>query len=538
MRFLSRPLPRSVTRPVSILLLGAWVGVMALLVNRSYLQASPINLATDLARYTSAAVWHGVYYRGEKIGFTVSQTLSTDDGFELQEDGRLQMSLLGATTPVTLRTTARVDEHFLLRSFEFSLDPGTGPIEVSGQLSGTRLTLAVKTAGGTRTEVRELAEPPALSLNLSRRLANGGGLVAGARHHWTIFDPATLHNAPVVVDVGKRELVRGAGAAPIPAFRVETEFSGLRTTSWVTDTGEVVREESPLGLMTVRESPENARAMAVSSETQTDLLESSAIVPITRERIDEPRDVLLLRMRLDGADLSKLELDDVEGSSQRFSGNIVELRDPRGLRPIAADPDAQRYLAPEPLIESDDPGIRAEAATAVRGVTGTRARAERLTRYVSGLLEKKPTVSIPSAREVLRTKVGDCNEHTALYVAMARALGIPARIAVGLVFVRGAFYYHAWPEVYLDDGNRRGLWLPVDPTFNEFPANATHLRLARGGLDKQMLILPLVGRLKMTVLALEVAPNARTASPGTPADLGPLAIPAPQPKSSACACPK
>ena len=94
-----------------------------------------------------------------------------------------------------------------------------------------------------------MTEPPALSLNLSRRLANGG-LVTGARHRWTIFDAATLHNAPVVVDVGKRELVRGPGTAPIPAFRVETEFSGLHTTSWVTDTGEVVREESPLGLMT------------------------------------------------------------------------------------------------------------------------------------------------------------------------------------------------------------------------------------------------------------------------------------------------
>ena len=109
---------------------------------------------------------------------------------------------------------------------------------------------------------------------------------------------------------------------------------------------------------------------------------------------------------------------------------------------------------------------------------------------------------------MLRTKVGDCNEHTALYVAMARALGIPARIAVGLVFVRGAFYYHAWPEVYLDEGNGRGLWLPVDPTFNQFPADATHLRLARGGLDKQAAILPLIGRLKITMLDLELAPGS------------------------------
>ena len=74
----------------------AWVATMGVMINRSYLQASSRNLATDLARYGSTAQWRGVYYRGEKIGFTVSQVQPTDDGFELQEDGRLQLSLLGA----------------------------------------------------------------------------------------------------------------------------------------------------------------------------------------------------------------------------------------------------------------------------------------------------------------------------------------------------------------------------------------------------------------------------------------------------------
>src|SRR5215510_4569027 len=128
MRALFRPLPQRVTRPFSILILVAWAAVMALLIRRSYLEASAATLATDLARYGSAAVWRGVYYRGEKIGFTVSQTTPEGDGFALEEDGRLQMALLGATTAATIRTTAHVDSHFSLRGFEFSLDPGTGPI--------------------------------------------------------------------------------------------------------------------------------------------------------------------------------------------------------------------------------------------------------------------------------------------------------------------------------------------------------------------------------------------------------------------------
>jgi transglutaminase superfamily protein len=543
-----RPLSRSITQPISVVVLVAWAAVMALLINRSYLQASS-NLATDLARYGSTATWRGVYYRGEKIGFTVSQTVAHADGFDLEEDGRLQMSLLGATTPATIRTTAHVDKNFALRSFEFSLDPGTGPIEIAGTVTNgdpervalprVALRLTVKTASGTRTEERLLDEPPALSLNLSRRLANGG-LVTSARHRWTVFDPATLRNAPVVVDVGRREVVIADGR-PVPAFRVEMEFSGLRTASWLTDTGEVVREESPLGLLTVRESAERARAMAVPLKVQTDMYDAAAIVPNGRERIDEPRDVRRLRVRLTGVDLSQSDLDGIAQTSTRSAASTtIDIQDPQSLTAVDADSSASSFLAPEPLIESDDPDIVREAQQAVRGVRDRRAQAERLTRVVNGLLEKKPTVSIPSAREVLRTRVGDCNEHTALFVAMARAVGIPARIAVGLVFVRGAFYYHAWPEAYIDSGNHRGVWLPVDPTLNEFPADATHIRLARGSLDKQTVILPLIGRLKMDVLDVDVAPNTRRvlagASVGTrPVDLGPLAIPLPTNKTC-CAC--
>ena len=513
---------------------------MGVLIDRSYLQASG-NLATDLARYGPTATWRGVYYRGEKMGFTVSQTVRTDDGFELQEEARLVMNLFGSTSTTTIRTTAWVDTTFALKSFEFSLDPGTGPVRVRGAVNppgsknvgGHRLAIAITSGGQTRTEERRLAEAPVISLNLARMLATRG-FDAGARYQWAIFDPATLTNAPVDVRVGAREVVRTRDGI-IPAFRVEMAFQGLTTTSWITDTGDVVREESPLGLMTLRETPEDAQGLAVPGGVQRDLLQMSAVVPQMHRRIDEPRDVRRMVLRVEGADLGG---PDVEGVGQSVHGSTIEIRDPQTFEPGAADPGAAAYLAPEPFLESDAPEIVAEAAAALKGVKGPRARAERLTRYVNALLDKKPTVSLPSAREVLRTKVGDCNEHTALYVAMARAAGIPARIAVGLVFVRGvqgAFYYHAWPEVYLDEGNGRGMWLPVDPTFNQFPADGTHLRLVRGGLEKQAAILPLMGSLRISVLDLDLAPQS------TPILVGAAAVaPAPinlrTPRAGACRC--
>src|SRR3954465_5078518 len=128
------PLPRSITRPVSVVVAVLWIASMAVLVKRSYIDTAAANLAPDLARYGSNAEWRGIYYRGEKIGFTVSQTVPKGDGFELQEDGRLQMSLLGATTAAALHTAARGDSSFALRSFDFSLDPGTGAVVVRGRV--------------------------------------------------------------------------------------------------------------------------------------------------------------------------------------------------------------------------------------------------------------------------------------------------------------------------------------------------------------------------------------------------------------------
>jgi transglutaminase-like putative cysteine protease len=498
-------MPRAWSRPLSLVVLTAWLVQMGLLAQRTFLEAAPVALAADLARYGTAAHWKGIYYRGEKVGFSVGQTLPSEGGYELQEDGQLQLNLMGATTAARLRTRAHVDREFRLQSFSFSLDPGTGPIEVEGRVAGTTLHYSVSSRAGRRSESRELAEAPQLSLNLPRRLA-AAGLEAGQLHEVSVFDPATLRNAPMRIEIEARELVRRSGR-PIPAFRVRSTFSGITSTSWITETGEVVREESPMGLIVVRESRERAIAVAVAGDIGRDMLEAAAVVPRSDRRIEDPRAVRRLRLRLSGVELASPDLD---GGAQRWDGDdVIELRDPRDLEPGPAGTELAPLLAPAPLIESDAPEIVAEVERALAGAPAApRDRAERLVRYVNARLEKKPTLSIPSALEVLRSGVGDCNEHTALYVAMARAAGLPARIAVGLVHLHGAFYYHAWPEVWVAASDTRGTWLPVDPTLNQFPADATHLRLARGDLSQQVEILGYLGRLQIEVLELEIGEEA------------------------------
>ena len=72
---------------------------------------------------------------------------------------------------------------------------------------------------------------------------------------------------------------------------------------------------------------------------------------------------------------------------------------------------------------------------------------------------------------------------------------IPARVAAGLAYLDGKFYYHAWPEVFLER------WVAVDPTFGQFPADASHLRFTIGGLGRQVELLRLIGALQIDVLS-------------------------------------
>ena len=95
-----------------------------------------------------------------------------------------------------------------------------------------------------------------------------------------------------------------------------------------------MREESPLGFIIVRETPERARALAIDGRIRQDLLEASAVVPVVEHRtpplppIDDPRNVRRLRMRVEGADLSSPGL---QGVGQRIDGNIVEIIDAQTL---------------------------------------------------------------------------------------------------------------------------------------------------------------------------------------------------------------
>jgi transglutaminase-like putative cysteine protease len=161
--------------------------------------------------------------------------------------------------------------------------------------------------------------------------------------------------------------------------------------------------------------------------------------------------------------------------------------------PMTEVPDSLLvHLSPEPLLQSDDPAIVALADSLTSGCADSWEAAAAICRFVDTAVEDVPTVSLPSAVDVLDAMRGDCNEHTALFVALARAAGIPAAVCNGIVYIdEGRFGYHAWPAVWV------GRWVAMDPTFGMLLADATHIILAMGSLEDQYTINAVIGRLSV-----------------------------------------
>jgi transglutaminase-like putative cysteine protease len=172
--------------------------------------------------------------------------------------------------------------------------------------------------------------------------------------------------------------------------------------------------------------------------------------------------------------------------------------------PSSLDPPTDGDRKPNQYIQSDDSAIVAAAKKAAEGKTDPWQVVVALEGFVHGAMKNKGyTQAFATAAEVLRSLEGDCTEHGVLLAALARARGIPARVAVGLVYMesRQAFGYHLWTKVYV-----AGRWIPIDGTLGQGGIGAAHLEIAQTNLEGASVysaFLPVVqvlGQLRIEIL--------------------------------------
>ena len=509
---------------VAVTVLIAWAVGMAVFLRRERINAPAQRLAEASLRVSPGAAYYRVEKDGRQIGFASSTIDTTRGGLSITDYLSADLPVGGADHRATVTSDVRLSRTLALTDFRLSFEADGSPVAVSGQAIGDSALQVVISHDETAADTQHvrIAGPVVLPTIVPLAFALGEQPRVGGTYTMSSLDPVSLAPEPLTIRVEAESSFavpdsarfderqgrwRVARRDSVHAWRIATDGpSAVR--AWIDEQGRIVEMQHALGFSMRRTAYEIAfdnwrldgglRARSVSADR--DVLETTAIG--ASASMDRKRPARL-RVRLRGANLDGFALD---GGRQALRGDTLVITQEDSTRgagrftmpmSLANRMSFRHELSPEPLVQSGDPRI-VQLARRIRGDTRDPVvAARRINQWVYDSLEKAVAVTIPSAIQVLDARSGDCSEHTQLFIALARAAGIPARAAAGLAHVGNKFYYHAWPEVFV------GKWVAVDPTFGQFPADAAHLRFVYGGLARQAELIRLMGTLRIDVLSTE-----------------------------------
>ncbi len=446
--------------------------------------------------------WMGIYTKsadGERqIGFvhTESNPGVRGDGIKGTNLGltvKLATTMLSIPTEVTIAGSAWNPDDGGLSEFDFSIGSFDHTMRVKGTVSDEKLLIDVQTAGESFPAEFPVGKDLFLSGSMGTAALNLPYLEVGDEILVDTFDPLTLSKGIARIEcVGTERLTIGGAAV---STRVLTStLSGITTKVWVTGHDEVVRIETPFGFVLRKVSQAEALA-GLDEGAGSQLFDMMAVHPSGKKPF---RGAKRMEIQIAGLPATvKIPYDEIQ---QRLGANHVDIRSPAGPIPDAAPlADPGEYLRGDPFVQSGHPAIVKQAADVVGDSGEPWGKALKIYEWVFAAVDKTIVLSLPSALEVLRTRQGDCNEHTVLFAALARAAGVPTRIAIGVVWSddMDGFYYHAWPEVHC------GRWIPMDPTLEQPIADATHIKLIEGSIESWPKLVPFLGQLKVEVVDIE-----------------------------------
>ena len=428
----------------------------------------------------------------------------------------LAVKRAGQTTEQDIRgKSVETPEGRLLR-FESEIRMGPNPVRTVGRVLGDQLVLETTGSGSptpTQNSIPWSADcrgPFAVEQTLLRKPMQPGerrtfnSLLIGFNQLAYVelvakdFEPAALLSGP-------HDLLRVETTTRLP------DGHSIAGTIWADRTGRTLKTRT-MGLETYRTS--KAEALAKAGDAELDLL-TSTMIKVDRPLPDAHQTKQIrYRVHLEGGDPASVF---VTGPSQAVKSIDAETAEITvyAIRPgrsdgnpnAPSDPPTEADRRPNRFIQSDDATIVADAEKATDGQTDPWRVATALQQFVYRTVEEKNyTEAFATAAEVAQTHEGDCTEHAVFLAALARARGIPARVAIGLVYMPkvDAFGYHMWTQVYVEDR-----WISIDGTLAQGGIGAAHLEIAHSdlqGASAYSALLPVVqvlGRLSIEIVDVQ-----------------------------------
>ncbi len=421
--------------------------------------------------------WYGIYQGRQKKGWARLGIELVGEGedavYVSRSDVEAELTGLG-TIEFRFETvdTFRGSPPFeLLRSREYRRD---GTVErratMERRADGTYVA-EIDEGGEKRTETL-----PDLDYTLADRLCHVHWAMGRPKQGDVIrvaeFDITEMSPDVYTYEVKKEHRLPARGVEiTVYEMTMRSDRKGPLGTLWIDTEGRMIRGPFARSVAEMRVEPERqAKELRFASD-----LFGFGRVPVNLP-IGDPRTVTNLVLALYGRGSDRVGAGPRQQTTQYGDADRIVLL---GADVEGPDRPSAEELAAAGLRATADARVEALAKQATAGVDEPVEVVRALLHATSEFLEDVHLAEPYPVEELLVEEVGDARDHARLFVALARARGIPAREVYGLVYLGDealAFGGHAWVEVVLD-----GRWVPVDPTWVQMPVDATHVALTRDG---------------------------------------------------------
>ncbi|MBU4153981.1 MAG: transglutaminase-like domain-containing protein [Proteobacteria bacterium] len=465
----------------------AWLVLFGLLLKRDYFIDTLRQREAQVLEQHAQESFLGVYFNAARIGYVKNSfTQTVESEITLTQEAYLLLNILNEHHPVRMRGRAFLTSGYLLKEFSIHFESPFYRMDATGEVEGTTVHFVIDTGKERITDSVSLNSPPFISTNRRAYLLDAS-LHEDSKIKVPYFDPILLTGQDAVVQYKGRDkqIIQGR---IYNLHRFVESYNNIRVSSWLNDEGLVVKEETPAGFVFIAE-PE-FRATEIS-KNGPELL-SSVSVPLAGTMPDlAGRKEISFRLQLPENSVFPA----LDNDRQHREGDIltVTLEDlPDETAQVCQGQSAE--LSSTSYIQVESPAIKQMALSLIAQAPTPLEKVRTLSQWIYLNLEKRPVLGLPDALTTLGSRKGDCNEHAALFAALARSAGIPTRVVAGVTFHAGAFYYHAWNEICMGEN-----WISVDTTKNELPADLTHIKFVHGEIGEQLKIGALLGKLRVAI---------------------------------------
>ena len=435
--------------------------------------------------------WYNLTLMNNKIGYVHVSTDKTEYEGEVVDRNKIDITMnfkaLGTDITVEITRVEYTGADLMPRYF-LSTSNESGLKQVEGRIADG-IAYIKTTLNGETTESEIPVPPDTISEHTGVESLFQKGLKIGDKRNFHIFSFDLLKPVKAEIEVeGKDTLTYQAEEKQLYVLRQTLDMmNGITAKVWLDADGVNYRTEVPMMGFTMITAKTDKKT-ALRGIEEIDVVLKTRILPSggqpTRNAKNFEADVKLTSGSLRNAIMSnsrqKLEVRGKNIGRLSIQVPTIAAEDCPDLPLQGVDSE---FLGASAYIQTDAPAIHAKVQEILDGEVNSWRAAEKLCQWVhTAMTEKKMSGGFGSSLTALETLSGDCTEHTVLFIALARAAGLPARICSGVTYAKDAFYYHFWPEVYV------GTWVQMDPTFGQNIADATHIQLGGGKLESDNLM--------------------------------------------------